>query len=74
MSASTFAIAYRAYLERQDRSECAPTEPSPEQHGFAPIVDAFGTRIENPSVEPLRKAVWQDWERDVMIKTKGRGK
>lgn len=73
MSAITFAIAYHNFLCRIERGEREPVEPRPEDYGLPPDVDARGRVVaENPLAEPLRLAVWRDWEGDEMKKVKGR--
>ena len=74
MSAINFAIAYRKFLERRDRAEREPDEPRPQDHGLMPTVDAIGNRIENPLAEQLRLSVYLDWQRDVILKVKAKGK
>lgn len=74
MSATNYAIAYRQYLERRNRSEVEPAEPIPDDYGMSPVRSPDGQRLrENDLAEPLRREVWRDWERDIMQKVRARG-
>jgi hypothetical protein len=74
MSAATFSIAYRRYLERSAPGPAEQSEPVPDDHGLEPIRDDEGRRLcEHRDAEELRRAVKADFDGDVMKRVTGRG-